>query len=94
MKVINMESVKGSGRPVANQFIIAGENTKTFQSYDSTIAEYNYGTRTLKVFDDWDYGNTTRTYFKKFVNEETPFTYEDRQKWIKEMETNNRIVKA
>lgn len=30
MKVINMESVKGSGKPVANQFIIVGENTKPF----------------------------------------------------------------
>lgn len=92
MKVRNMESVKGSGREVANQFIIESDTKRVFQSYDSTICEMDFATRKLTVFPCWDYSQTTITYFGKFIREETPFNYESKAKWIKEMQNNENII--
>ena len=94
MKVFNMESVKGSGREVANQFIIQHDGFRMFQSYNTPICELDMVNGKLTVYPDWDYGNTTRTYFAKFVNEQTPFRYESKQKWIKEMQNNDNIIEA
>lgn len=44
MKVRNLKG--GSGRAVANQFVIEDGNRKVLQSYDSTIVEAN---GTLKI---------------------------------------------
>lgn len=77
---------------------------KTFQSYKSKIAtlkkwlKFNEDTlnhehikTTLEVFSDWDYSKTTMRHFKRFINEETPFTYEDSKQWRLEMKNNPQI---
>ena len=74
MKVTNMQSI--SGKPVANQFIIIDEasacdlTVKTFQSYDSVIAEITYVNGHKKVrLDDhyWNYSPTTSKYRNQFL---------------------------
>lgn len=93
MTVRNMESAKGTGNTVANQFIITDGGLKVFQSYKSKICEWDAeGTGVLTVYSDWDYGNTTRTYFAKFINEETQLCYSSRRQWIAEMMSNPKIV--
>ena len=94
MKIENMKSNKGNN--VANQFLIRGEKETTFQSYNKTIARTYYSemldTTMLELNGDWwDYTNTTRKYFKQFINEETPYTYENKAQWLKEIETNPNI---
>lgn len=93
MKVENMTSEKGN--KVANQFIIHGSNYVTFQSYESIIAthkdnEIDKPCLSL-VADWWDYSNTTRKYFEQFINEYTPFTYDNKAQWLKEIENNDLI---
>jgi hypothetical protein len=75
----------------ANQFLITDKNRTTFQSYNSRIAEFNEETGLLKLYEDWDYSNTTRRHFKSFINEHTPFTYENKAQWLKEIENNPSI---
>ena len=83
MKVENFKHI--------NQYLITDKDIITFQSYNSTIAEYNILTGNLKVFKDWDYSNTTRKHFKMFINEITIFNYETKKQWLKEMNENNKI---
>ncbi len=68
LKVRNMESPR-TGQPVANQFIIRGDDgTLTFQSYRTTIAtEDAHGRVTL---DDGalDYSVTTSKYLYRFLD--------------------------
>ena len=77
----------------ANQFVIETDTTVVFQSYNSRIAEYNklFANEHLKVFSDWDYSKTTMRHFKRFINEETSFSYVDSKQWRKEMKENPRI---
>lgn len=74
-----------------NQFLIVDyENDSiSFQSYKTLIATLKRGT--LKVFSHWDYSNTTMRHFKRFINEETPFTYENSKQWRQEMKDNPQI---
>lgn len=76
-KVYNMQSPR-SGRPVANQFIIAEEghgangnfiSREVFQSYQTCIAErITWQDRTDITLDAaWDYSNTTRKYLYRFL---------------------------
>lgn len=85
MKVQNMESPR-TGKPVANQFIITEEGRgalgnfiyrKTFQSYESVIAEITkWEDETRVVLDEryWDYSSTTSKYRNKFLGESTKET--------------------
>ncbi len=76
-----------------NQFIITDGFQIAFQSYKSLIATYDF---TKKDFlqlngDMWDYSVTTRRHFKSFINDYTPFTYECKAQWLKEIKTNDKI---
>jgi len=77
-----------------NQFIITEEEKTIFQSYKSKICSLigDMGQIGLVLNGSiWDYSNTTRKHFKSFINEETPFTYENKAQWIKEIENNESI---
>lgn len=91
MKVENMTSPNGN--KVANQFLLYEEEGVTFQSYKSGIATIlDVTPKILLLYDDmWDYSNTTRKYFKQFINEYTPFNYVDKQQWLKEIKENDLI---
>ena len=39
----------------------------------------------------WDYSVTPRRHFKAFINEYTPFNYENKQQWLKEIANNDKI---
>lgn len=92
MNVENIEN--GKGNKVANQFIITDTNKKVFQSYKTKIAtlEQYVPVDTLVLNGNWwNYSATTRKYFKQFINEETPFNYEDKKQFLKEIDSNNLI---
>jgi hypothetical protein len=67
MTVRNMVSTR-TGNPVANQFIIEGDNKAVFQSYESTIAEIDYKNRKITIGKDWDYSMTTGKYRNSFFD--------------------------
>lgn len=91
MKITNLINSKGNA--VKNQFIISEGDKVTFQSYQRKIAAYDTSDKTLKIYGDfWYYSNTTRKYFKTFINNFTRFKYEDRQQWLKEIEANKDIT--
>lgn len=52
-----------------NQFVINDiENrTITFQSYQSTICTVDDTNKTIHIYSDWDYSQTTLRYFKYFL---------------------------
>ena len=52
-----------------NQFLLKGDGKAIFQSYSSTIAIWDYATKTLTLGIDWDYSNTTRKHLYLFLNE-------------------------
>lgn len=67
MKVSQLIS-KRSGNPVANQFILYGNDFTAFQSYDSIIVKRQNG----KIYLDenyWDYSATTGKYRNQFLGE-------------------------
>ena len=68
MKVENMVSPR-TGREVANQFVITGDGTTTFQSYNSTIAVIDWNEHTVKIGEDWNYSNTTGKYRNAFFDD-------------------------
>ena len=68
MKVYNMVSPR-TGREVANQFVIEGDGTTTFQSYNSTIAVIDWNEHTVKIGKDWNYSNTTGKYRNSFFDD-------------------------
>lgn len=73
MKVENMTSPR-SGREVANQFVITGDNgAQVFQSYGSIIAKIEGGRVTLDEHY-WDYSRTTSKYRNEFLGEDTETT--------------------
>ena len=88
MKVENM--INSRGNTIANQFLLYNGVGVTFQSYKSKIAEYE-PQRLYLIGSMWDYSVTTRRYFKQFINEETPFTYENKVQWEKEIKSNDDI---
>ena len=67
-----------------NQFVVYAGGLVAFISYQSLICELN-GNDLILNSDMWDYSNTTRKHFKKFINEYTRFEYVDRMQWIKEI---------
>jgi len=66
MKVTNFTSNRGN--KVANQFIITGDNTTSFQSYGSVIVQRKDGAVLLDEYY-WDYSKTTSKYRNQFLNE-------------------------
>jgi hypothetical protein len=88
MNVRNITNNKG--REVANQFILSEGYLKVFQSYQSTICHIALDKLVLNG-NMWDYSNTTRKYFKQFINEETRFHYENKAQWLKEIQNNKDI---
>ena len=99
---MNVENIKSPrGNKVANQFVIHSlrkmPDLKTmhcisFQSYTSDICYIVYQFNTLRLFGNmWDYSYTTRKYFKQFINEFTPYTYETKAQWEKEIKENDNI---
>jgi len=60
---------------VVNQYILEelknNYATFYFQSYNSLCAKYNSYTRTLTLYQDFDYSNTTSKYFHLFLNNYT-----------------------
>lgn len=81
LKVRNMEG--NSGREVANQFILEGNNEKCFQSYESLCAVWKNGKLTLGC--DCLYSRTTAKYLYRFIREETPIKGVDRKVILKAM---------
>jgi hypothetical protein len=67
MTVRNMVSTR-TGNPVANQFIIEGDNKAVFQSYESTIAEIDYNSREIRMGKNWNYSPTTSKYRNAFFS--------------------------
>ena len=74
INVTSMLSVKGSGRPVANQFVLTYENGQVFKSYNTLIAvRRNDGAVFLQEPNkthkghDGHYSSTTQTYCNKFL---------------------------
>lgn len=92
--VQNMTSTNGN--KVANQFIIDTATKDgsyiTFQSYEATICKYYIFSNKLILNDNiWDYSNTTRKYFKQFIDEHTPFTYETKKQFEELIKSSDNI---
>jgi hypothetical protein len=62
-----MESPR-TGRPVANQFIIADDHRMIFQSYDSMIVDIDFFNSTITFGKNWNYSTTTAKYRNQFLD--------------------------
>lgn len=73
--VKNMESYKGTGDEVANQFVITIDTDKgrvrVFQSYNSVIAMRDEDGKITLDKNKWDYSQTTSRYRNQFLRENT-----------------------
>lgn len=65
----NMTSVKGTGNPVANQYVIYDKPYVVFQSYSSIIAVVDKGQHKVYIGENWHYSRTTDAYRNKFFDE-------------------------
>lgn len=66
MQVTNLSSPT-TGKPIANQFLLISNNTKTFKSYNTIIAKQT--NKTLYIDRNaLDYSATTLKYLKVFLN--------------------------
>lgn len=75
-----------------NQVVIEEEESNTFYSYNSCIASYNVMTSVLTLNENlWDYSNTTRKYFKEFINNFTELSFESKKQFLKEIDVNGNI---
>ena len=76
--VKNMESYKGTGDEVANQFVITIDTDKgrvrVFQSYNSVIAMRDENGKITLDENKWDYSQTTSRYRNQFLRENTAET--------------------
>ena len=73
VKVCNMTS-EGSGRDIANQFIINIGEVEYFQSYRSIIAKTDESGLVYLDKDKWNYSSTTSRYRNQFLGETTKET--------------------
>ncbi len=84
-----------------NQFLIYDSKNIIFQSYESTIAKIDKTRRTLTLFKNWDYSNTTRkhlylflTDFDIFINNITnELIYADNKRAYIQKLIDNKIIK-
>lgn len=94
MRVENMENSRGN--VVKNQFLIKDteKGTIIFQSYDSKVCTWSTHNKKLILNGDvWDYSNTTRKFFKQFLESYTNIKYISKQDFLKLLETkNNNII--
>ena len=91
MKVENITSNR-TNRPIANQFYIFGDDGSiTFQSYKSVIAVWKNPTLILKG-NMWDYSNTTRKYFYKFIEEMTNLRLDNKKAVLKAIKEDINII--
>lgn len=76
--VENMESYKGTGDVVPNQFVITVDTDKgrvtVFQSYNSVIAMRDEDGKITLDENNWDYSQTTARYRNRFLCENTAET--------------------
>lgn len=77
-----------------NQSILVLDNQLHFYSYGSYICSYNKDTHELTLNNDmWDYSNTTRKYFKKFLEEYTAIPYINKSKFVKMLSANTGMIR-
>lgn len=67
MQVMSMVTPRGG--VAKNQYVIDNGGTLDFQSYTSHCASYNKATKTLTLFENWDYGNTTMRYLLQYLRD-------------------------
>lgn len=76
-----------------NQFMVSIDNQMSFKSYDSNIAEYDKVNGTLYLYGEmWNYSNTTRKYFKQFLETYTNIVYGTKKDFIKQIQENKNII--
>ena len=69
-----------------------GHKVLVFQSYATTIAYFDTETHDLVInWDKWDCSKTTLYHFSKFIELLTPYTYENRIQFAKEIKNNPKI---
>ena len=72
--MLKVSNLTKNGRAVPNQFIIEshddlGNNHHVvFQSYASTIADVDYQNKTITIYPDYDYSNTTIRHRNNFFD--------------------------
>ena len=102
MKMINIDNAKKtkvSQLENKNQFIIQyvtddGHTILCFQSYTTLIAIYDYKTKEIAInWVMWDYSKTTSKHLKIFINRYTPYNYENKHQFEKEILTNTMFVR-
>ncbi len=87
--VKNLTSPKGN--KITNQFVIYDTNGNVvFQSSKSTICAWD-GVQLSLAGNIWDCSATIRKYFKQFITNETPFVYENKADWLKQIKNNKHI---
>lgn len=81
MRIYNIVS-KRSGRAVANQFYIATQNGRYFQSYDTVIAFVpdQFSEEKVKLSAHWDCSCTTLKYLKQFLSDKSKAEIKDKLK--------------
>lgn len=73
-----------------NQGALKVDNFIYFISYDQIICKYNDDNGELLLYSGlWDCSNTTRKYFKAFINSYTRYEYKSKQDFLKEFVTNS-----
>lgn len=76
-----------------NHIVIEDRDVVTFYSYESFIGYYDKQDDTLHLNSSmWDYSNTTRKYFKAFINDFTSFTYDNKAKFVSLIESMDNII--
>ena len=79
-----------------NQFVIYYNDNErnrhlvAFQSYNTLIAILE-GEKLYISWQYWDYSKTTIKHLKLFVNEYTPFTYDNKQQFLNLIRTCDRV---
>ena len=61
------------------QNIVITEKYCCFFSYNSYIANYNFETKKLVLFNNWDYSRTTLKYLYKFLRDFTCYEYKNKK---------------
>ena len=96
--ILQFKKINVSQLANKNQFVINYIKPNTFrvlvfQSYKTIIAIYDQETKQLYInWYYWDYSKTTMKHLKIFINEYTYFTYENKQQFLKEINTNSSII--
>lgn len=92
-EIVDMMNVSWVNTIATNQVVTRVGSKTFFYSYDTLIAIYENENCTLYLKDSmWDYSNTTRKYFKQFIEEYTTKEYGTKQKFLKEISENEKIV--